>query len=177
MLYAQLVQRMQSELELTEPRGPDIALLTEAWHHRRRHSLETLWRAELDPNDVAESRLIEAEIAALVEVLHGRVGPQRLFRLLPALRDFAWLGDALPAVFGIDPYMFAGSWSASFRDLIGVASESAPAITAPSAIAEPPPAILSHPNVPLGDAAANAPDHCQTRASPVPPSTEFPMPN
>jgi hypothetical protein len=119
-IFNQLVARIGVELELGEPVSPDVDVLAQGVRDHRQHSLEELWLAKTDPTDPEESRLLEAEVGALLDLITSKKNSRQLFLLLPALRDHDRLSTALPAVFNLDIENFAAAWYAYLSDLTGV---------------------------------------------------------
>jgi hypothetical protein len=156
IVFRQLVARLGAEFGLAEPVSPDVGLLTRALRDQQQHPLGDLWKAKFDSADLDESRLFEAEVAALLDLLAENTGPERLFLLLPALRDYNQLGDALLAVFDLDIGNFPAAWSAYLSDLTGTTTVSSqlPASAEndnPSDAQLPPPPVPTAPLVPPGD--------------------------
>ena len=119
-IFNQLVARIGVELGLGEPVSPDMDVLAQGVRDHRQHSLEELWFAKTDPTDPEESRLLEAEVGALLDLITSKKNSRQLFLLLPALRDHDRLSTALPAVFNLDIENFAAAWYAYLSDLTGV---------------------------------------------------------
>jgi Tol biopolymer transport system component len=163
VIYRQLVARLEAELDLRvgstpseldiEPISPDLELLTQGLEDRDQSSLGRLWQATYDPGDPVGMRLVEAEVAALLDFTKEQVGSERLFELLPALRDYPRLSDALSAIYGLDPADFRIAWAAYLAKLTGTSAEAVPAIDSGQAFDQPiqPPPISPPPAVPPGD--------------------------
>jgi hypothetical protein len=156
IIYDQLVARIGAELGIGEPVSPDVDVLAKAVRNHRQHSLEELWDAETDPTNPEESRLLEAEIGALLDLITSRRGDRQLFLLLPALRDHPRLSAALPAVFGLDIENFTVAWHAYLSDLTGataLVSQRTPegGDTVLPDLPLPPPPIPAPPQLPPGD--------------------------
>jgi hypothetical protein len=119
IIYNQLLAQLAAELGLVESEGPDAALLTRALDGRRAHTPHDLWLAEYQRSEAGDARLLEAEVAALLDLLAERSGPVALFHLLPALGNQARFEDVLSDVFGLDVESFSAEWSAHLANLTG----------------------------------------------------------
>jgi WD40 repeat protein len=147
VIYRQLVRHLGAELGLVNDPSPDVDLLTEAVRDGERHTLDDLWEATTDAGDPQEARLIDAEVAALLELLKERVGSRRLFRLLPALSEYPRLGNALAALYRIDPHYFESNWAVYLSELTGLPL----LVTRTSGQSLPSPPVVIPPPVAPGD--------------------------
>jgi Tol biopolymer transport system component len=121
IFYRQLVARLKAELGLAEAVSPDVELLTEALQYGGAHPLWRLWQAEYDPDEPEETRLYEAEVAAVLDLIGEQVGSERIFELLPALGDHYRLTDVLTLLYDVSREDFTVAWSEHLSELTGVA--------------------------------------------------------
>jgi Tol biopolymer transport system component len=120
VIYGALVTRLQAHLGLTAPTQPGIELLRQALRERKQHSAEELWRATYNPDDPAESRLLEAEATALLDLIADQAGVEQVFALLPALTVHDRFSPALRSFTGIEHAAFTLAWTAYLSELTGV---------------------------------------------------------
>jgi hypothetical protein len=165
-IYDQLVARIGVDLGIGEPVSPDVDVLAQAVREHRQHSLEELWDAETDPTNPEESRLLEAEIDALLDLITSRRGDRQLFLLLPALRDHPRLSAALPAVLNLDIENFTIAWHTYLSDLTGATALVSQRTPEGQDTALPDPPLPPPPNLappPTWDSCARAPSssYCQ----------------
>jgi hypothetical protein len=120
ILYEQLVQRLQSALDLGELPTPDVPLLARMVAAGEQYTLPELWVARRTPNDLGDARLRQAEVAAFLARLEQRVGQTRLLELIPKLRgrDLA-IDEALLSLVGQDAEAFGDAWYAFLSELTG----------------------------------------------------------
>jgi Tol biopolymer transport system component len=122
LIYRHLVQRLQAELGLVAPPSPDVDLLAQAVLAGQQHAPQELWAATYEPDDLAAMRLLEAEVAAFLDLLAGRVGSQRLAALLPILSASFPPGDAtLFDLYELDRDEFTAAWYDYLSQLTGQA--------------------------------------------------------
>jgi Tol biopolymer transport system component len=119
IIYDRLLVRLATELGLVESEDPDVALLTRARDGRPAHTPGELWLAEYKRPLADDTRLLEAEVTALLDLLADRSGPMALFQLIPALGSRDRFEDVLSDVFGLDIENFYADWSAYLADLTG----------------------------------------------------------
>jgi hypothetical protein len=86
VIYRQLETRLQAQLDLIPPATPDVQLLAQAVALGKQGTLAGLFEAPLDLDDPLQARLLRSEAVAFLDFLDDKVGPQRLFQLIPALR-------------------------------------------------------------------------------------------
>jgi Tol biopolymer transport system component len=122
LIYRQLLRRLQAELDLALPPSPDVDLLAQAVLAGQQHTPEELWAATYDPDDLPATHLLEAEIAAFLDLLSERVGSQHLGALLPILNASSLSGDAaLFDVYKLDRDEFTAAWYTYLSQLTGQA--------------------------------------------------------
>jgi hypothetical protein len=155
VIYHHLVARFQAELELIEaPATPDIETLTQVLNESKMHTLQDLWEAQYDPDDAEANRLLDAEVAALLSWIEDRVGTKRLFELLPALRDYRRLGNALLATYQMPSPDYEIAWFSHLLELTGMpALPSTTALRLPYQALRTPP-MPQLPDYPPGDQVA-----------------------
>jgi len=147
VIYGALVTRLQAHLDLATPPSPDIEVLRQALREQKQHSPEELWRATYSPGDPAESRLLEAEAVALLDLIADQAGVKQVFWLLPALIVHDRFSVALHSFIGVDHEAFAVAWTAYLSELTGVTTP------LPQPVLQvPPPPVASLPPLPASPA-------------------------
>jgi Tol biopolymer transport system component len=120
LVYGYLAARLQAELGLLEPPAPDVEILEQAINQEQLHPLWSLWETRYDPDDAQTTRLHQAEVAALLQLIEAQVGPERFFQSLPELNGYTRLGDVLEEIYGLDRTEFMDYWYAHLSSLTGV---------------------------------------------------------
>jgi hypothetical protein len=84
-VFRPLVARLAGVVGLRQPSSGNFALLAQAVAEGRQHLPDEIWYAERDAiaQDAEVTRLLDAEAAALVDLLEARLGTERLLQLLP----------------------------------------------------------------------------------------------
>jgi hypothetical protein len=120
VIYRVLVSRLQARWGLTEPLALDAARLARALGAHRAHTLAELWQAQYADYDPEEAWLLETEASALLEVLAERVGADRVYALLPALREHAGFEEALRQALRLELAHLETVWFGRLSELSGV---------------------------------------------------------
>ena len=128
LIYRHLVARLQADMGLfrglAEDMSPDLELLADALRNDRQHPLSTLWEAKIDSDDPEQMRLLESEVALLLDWIGDEVGDWRLLELLPALAEYPRLDTALLATYRLPPVEFEAEWFAHLSNVTGVTGPS-----------------------------------------------------
>ncbi len=59
------------------------------------YPLWSLWETQYNPDELQKTRLQQAEVAALLQLLEEQVGAELFFQSLPELDEYTRLGDTL----------------------------------------------------------------------------------
>jgi hypothetical protein len=122
VLYHHLVARLQAELGVVELPSPNLEALTQALLEGRQHSLQQLWTAQYDPDDPEGNRLLDAEVAVLLNWLESQVGSERLFELLQPMHEYQQLDSALASTYRLSPPDLDVEWLNYLAKLTDVTS-------------------------------------------------------
>jgi hypothetical protein len=148
IILRQLVGRLAARAGLAEPIPTDSHLLLQAGAQNQLHSFQDLWQAGVNSEPAQATRLLETEIAALLDVLGSQIGSERLYELLPEPGvPFRASRAALFSSLDLDLDDITAAWSKYVSELSGE-----PVTSAGKAQEEPPPAeSLAPPPVSSGN--------------------------
>jgi hypothetical protein len=136
IILRQLVGRLAARAGLAEPFPTDRHLLLQASARNELHSFQELWQAGVNSNPARATRLLNAEIAALLDVLASQIGSDRLFELLPEPGvPFRASRAALFSSLDLGLHDITAAWSKYVAELTGE-----PVTSAGERQGEPPPA-------------------------------------
>jgi hypothetical protein len=125
IVYHQLAAGLLARLGLegnpdVSPFTIDVALLARVLREETQHPLWSLWYVIDVPSDPAWTATYNTEIAAFLKFLEGKVGPNRVYALLPALGQYRRVSDALNSIYGLDEVEINHEWLRFLQQHTGV---------------------------------------------------------
>lgn len=145
IILRQLVGRLAADVGLAESVATDREVLARAGARNELHSLQSLWQAQVDAGTPQEMRLLETEIAALLDFLAEQMGSERLYGLLPAPGEpFRATRATLFSSLGLKLEDFIAAWSKYVSELSGepITSLSGSLNIRPSTESRPPSPVM-----------------------------------
>jgi WD40 repeat protein len=155
LIYRELMTRFQKELGLLDASSatfplPDQELLARALRNGDTHPFRRLWEARHDPGDPDGQRLLEAEVALLLQWLEDQMGAEPVIQLLPLLGGFDGTASARLALFGVARRDVEAEWFSYLFEQAGITPVAASTAREENGALEPP-RIARAASVPPGD--------------------------
>jgi hypothetical protein len=121
LIYQGLAARLRAEMDLAAQPEPDVELLRRALQAGEAHGLWELWEARYDTQDADETRLLQAEVTALLDYTASQMADGELLRWMGILQNRYQRADVpLFARYKLDRESFSVGWYSYLSGLTAV---------------------------------------------------------